>query len=106
MITRIVNPKYTYVPGGVASCSATFEIVADDGVTVLTSRGLGCQCELTAPDFRQQIVNAFATQSKEHLDQFVVVAGLVRTLFPASVTFDDAMQEIVTEAMGVLHANN
>lgn len=102
MQKRIINPTYSYIPGGRASVSATFQLLADDGTTVLTEKGLSCQCELESNDFKSLIAATFAAQAQEHVDAFIMVAARVNQLFPTAPTFDAAVQQIADEALTLI----
>lgn len=77
LTAQLINPSYGYVRGGAATVSCTLNVLADDGITVLSSTGLSYVADLTRADFRELVTAELARQAQEYIDQLKVVAGMV-----------------------------
>jgi len=94
---QLINPTYGYVRGGAATVSCTLNVLADDGVTVLSTTGLSHTMDIGSADFRPVLTSELARQAQEYIDQLKVVAGMVYTHF-GTADFGIAVGMIMTDA--------
>jgi hypothetical protein len=96
LTAQLTNPSYSYIPGGNATIGCTLNVLGDDGVTVLSTKGMSCGVSLESPDFKELVTASLAQQSQEHIDQLKVVVGLVYTAC-GTPDFDTAINAIITD---------
>lgn len=97
MLKRIVNPTYGYQPGGNISIGCTLEILADDGVTVIESKSMASNANISSPNWKPLMKASFVTQFQDHIDTYKALAQALLPLFPGATSFDSAAQLFVSE---------
>lgn len=94
MIPRIENRSYSYKGYNVASVSATLNIYAPDGTTLVASTGLTAEYNLSQEDFQVEVTRQLQVQIMEYLTKLTELDTLRSARFPTSVDFGDAVNQI------------
>jgi len=94
MIPKIENRSYSYRGFNVASVSATLNIYAPDGTTVVASTGITAEYNMTQEDFQAEITRQIQVQVMEYLAKLAEIDALRAARFPTSTDFADAVDQI------------
>jgi hypothetical protein len=94
MTPRIESRSYSYQGYNVVSITATLNIYAVDGVTVIASTGLNASYNLMEPDFEAEVTRQINAQVSEYLAKLQELEARRQALFPDSADFTAAVNLI------------
>lgn len=94
MIPKIENRSYSYLGDNACSVSATLNIYAPDGTTIVASTGLSASYNLTMPDFTAEITRQINVQIMAYLTKLNDLDTMRKALFPSSTDFTSAVNQI------------
>ena len=97
MLKRVVNPSYSYIPGGNITVSCTLEILADDGTTVIETKSVSSTANLEWPDWKEDMKGSFVAQFQDHIDTYKALAAQLLPLFPGATSFQHAAELFADE---------
>lgn len=94
MIPRIESRSYSYLGDNACSISATLNVYAPDGTTVVASTGLNASYNLAEPDFSVEISRQITVQVMAYLTKLGELDALRAARFPTSTDFTTAVDQI------------
>lgn len=94
MKPKIENRTYSYSGYNVCSITATLNIYADDGTTLIDSFGLSASYDITQDDFPAEIARQINAQVSEYLAKLAAIDARRAVLFPTSTDFASAIDQI------------
>ena len=94
MIPKIENRNYGYRGFNVVTVSATLNIYAADGTTLLDSFGIRAEYDITQSDFVAEISRQLNSQISEYMTKLQQLEARRLEVFPTSTDFRDAVDQI------------
>ena len=94
MLPKIENRAYHYQGNNVCAVSATLNIYADDGVTIVASTGLHASYNISQPDYVAEITRQINQQVDDYLAKLAQLDAMRTAIFPDSTDFAAAVDMI------------
>lgn len=101
MPLKLSNPSYSYSAGGIVSVSATVDILAADGVTVIYQAGISGNAHIGS-DWKTALRDSLieqATVIKQNYDRTMYVVALS---YPLATSPAEALAQFVAEVDAAL----
>ena len=97
MLKRLINPTYNYAGYDVVNLSATFQVLKDDGVSVIAETAVSASYNLGQADFIAEVERQILTQIQEYMTKLLYLDTLRAQVVPSSTDFDSAVQIIMAD---------
>lgn len=92
MDAKIEKRSYSYVGNNVCTVSATLNIYIDN--TIIANTNLSATYNLSQTDFMEEITRQITVQINAYLAKLIEVDNFRKAIFPNSVDFTDAVNQI------------
>jgi len=94
IIPKIENRAYHYQGDNVCSVSATLNIYAPDGVSIVASTGINASYNIAQPDYLAEINRQLTEQVMTYLSKLQELEQMRLAILPESASFAEAVDMI------------